>query len=102
MEPRGRDGGSISDTYLEIDRNTGKLGLISKSVLIRFIKMIYFFIIISSTSFKFLLFNSCIYAGIVEKPILMHNAEVKVIHGIVGIIRIVSGICYVILLFHYL
>ncbi|VDN87603.1 unnamed protein product [Brugia pahangi] len=54
LEPRGRDGGLISDTYLEIDRNTGKLG------------------------------NN-------DKPILIHDAEVKVIHGIVGIIKLVSG-----------
>ncbi|VBB30502.1 unnamed protein product [Acanthocheilonema viteae] len=57
LEPRGRDGGSVSNTYLEIDRNTEKLGLIKN----------------------------------IEKPILIHDAEVKVIHGIVGIVRIVSG-----------
>ncbi|VIO97219.1 Recessive suppressor of secretory defect, putative [Brugia malayi] len=57
LEPRGRDGGLVSDTYLEIDRNTGKLGLIRNN----------------------------------DKPILIHDAEVKVIHGIVGIIKLVSG-----------
>uniref|UniRef100_A0A1I7VC62 Phosphatidylinositol-3-phosphatase SAC1 n=1 Tax=Loa loa TaxID=7209 RepID=A0A1I7VC62_LOALO len=57
LEPRGRDGGSVSDTYLEIDRNTGKLNLIRN----------------------------------IEKPILIHDAEVKIIHGIVGIVRLVSG-----------
>ncbi|MCP9260468.1 Phosphatidylinositide phosphatase SAC1 [Dirofilaria immitis] len=57
LEPRGRDGGLISDTYLEIDRNTGKLSL-TKSA---------------------------------EKPISIHSAEKKIIHGIVGIVKIVSG-----------
>ncbi|VDO38724.1 unnamed protein product [Brugia timori] len=37
LEPRGRDGGLVSDTYLEIDRNTGKLGLISQFVFIRYV-----------------------------------------------------------------
>ncbi|VDO79651.1 unnamed protein product [Onchocerca flexuosa] len=57
LEPRGRDGGLVSDTYLEIDRNSGKLSLIKSA----------------------------------EKPILIHDAEVKIIHGIVGIIKLVSG-----------
>ncbi|VDN03985.1 unnamed protein product [Thelazia callipaeda] len=57
LQPRGRDGGLVSDSYLEIDRNSNKLSLIRNS----------------------------------ENPLPISDAEVKIIHGIIGIIKLVSG-----------
>uniref|UniRef100_A0A9J2Q5E8 Phosphatidylinositol-3-phosphatase SAC1 n=2 Tax=Ascaris TaxID=6251 RepID=A0A9J2Q5E8_ASCLU len=60
LEPRDRDGGLASDSYLEIDRDSDRLSLLRAS----------------------------------DNPISLSYGEVKTIHGIVGIIKLVSGIVF--------
>ncbi|VDK52708.1 unnamed protein product [Anisakis simplex] len=57
IEPRDRDGGLASDSYLNIDRDSDKLSLIKAA----------------------------------ENPVPITEAETKKIHGIVGMIKLVSG-----------